>query len=53
MVELVDTTDLNSVDRMGRAGSSPAPVLTGRALKGALLFVQENMKGRVSTLGQS
>ena len=25
MVELVDTTDLKSVDPKGRAGSSPAP----------------------------
>ena len=39
MVELVDTTDLNSVDPNGPRVQVPLRVLNGRVLKRALLFL--------------
>ena len=39
MVELVDTTDLKSVDPKGRAGSSPAPGTLEGVLCEGVFFV--------------
>ena len=54
MVELVDTTDLNSVDPNGSCGfKSRSGYREGEFRKGLSFCFQETLKGGVSTLGQS
>ena len=46
MVELVDTTDLKSVDPKGRAGSSPAPGTTIKSRESGFFLVPKIKRAR-------